>query len=198
MSKEGAVAAMGAILALISAFIALRRCEGVMLALAVFAIVFGFVAVRRCSPDTAKLISSASALLLVSTILSVTVLEPEHFMDGEDPSTFWFVLIGFVHTIPLALLTLAVFSVLSAVFGASYNWVLVRGMGPFVAMGMEVPGFVLEYLFVGVDSWMTDNGYILYHFLVTGVVVAILAYLVSDTMRSRSLVLSNGHIRGIE
>lgn len=169
-----------------------------MLAVSLFALAFGVIAVRRCSRDTAKLIAIASAVSLVATVLSITVLEPDNFMDGDDPHVYWFVLIGFVHSIPVALITFAIFSIFSAVFGASYNWVLVRGFSPFIAMGMEVPGFVLEYVFSGVDGWMTDNGYILYHFLVTFIVVFLLAYALSVRMRASSKVIAHGGMEGFQ
>lgn len=195
--KEEIATFVGVMLALASAVLSLLKCEGIMLAISVFAVAFGILAVSRCSSDTAMLITSASGLALIATVLSVTVLEPEGFMNGDDPSTSWFVLIGLIHTIPLVLLVFAVLSVMSAMFGASYNWVLVRGLSPFVAMGMEVPGFVLEYIFMGVDTWMTDNGYILYHFLVTGVVVAAMAYMLSVRMRRSGIVMARGRMEAV-
>lgn len=198
MRNEESATASGVVMALASAIISLFRCEGIMLAVSIFAIVFGIIAIRRCSASTAILISTASVVSLIVTTLSVTVLEPEAFLMDGNPPIYWFVLVGLTHAVPVALLTFAVFSIFSAVFGASYNWVLVRGLSPFIAMGMEVPGFVFEYMFKGVDTWMTDNGYILYHFLMTAIFVAVLAYLVSVKMRAASKVISNGGTEAVQ
>lgn len=198
VTKEERATAFGVVMAFASALISVYRYEGVMLAVFLFAMVFGVIAVRRCSSDTALLISSASLLSLIVTLLSVTVLEPDNFLVDGDPPIYWFVLVGLVHAFPVALLTFAVYSIFSAVYGASYNWVLVRGFSPFIAMGMEVPGFVFEYMFKGVDDWMTDNGYILYHFLMTLIVVALLAYWVSVRMRAESKVVAHGGLEGFQ
>lgn len=189
MNSGRIVAVASAVLAVVSLVIAWHYYEGIMAVVSLFALVFGAVASKRCSAKTNKYIMVAAALALVCTVLSVTVLNQGNFSVDDHPTTFWFVLIGLVHTIPVVPLTFSTYTVIASVTGASYNWAIIRGLSPFIGMGMEVPGFVLEYVFEGSDNWMTDNGYILYHFLMTALVMIVFSYLSSVIMRDRNMVI---------
>lgn len=190
MNSGRIVAAASAMLALVSLIVACYYYEGIMAIISLFALVFGGVASKRCSARTNKYIMAAAAMALVCTILSVTVLNQGNFSVDGHPTTFWFVLIGLVHTIPVVPLTFSTYTIIASVTGASYNWAIVRGLSPFIGMGMEVPGFVLEYVFEGADNWMTDNGYILYHFLMTALVMLVFSYSASVAMRRMNMVIN--------
>ncbi len=190
MNSGRIVAVTSALLAVVSLVVAWHYYEGIMVIISLFALVFGSVASKRCSAKTCIYIMAASAASLVCTVLSVTVLSQGNFLgDNGNPTVFWFVLIGLVHTIPVVPLTFATFTIIASVTGASYNWAVVRGLSPFIGMGMEVPGFVLEYIFEGSDNWMTDNGYILYHFLMTAIVMIVFAWYASKLMRSYNVIV---------
>ncbi len=184
------VAIASAMLAVVSLIVAYFYYEGIMAVVSLFALVFGTVASKRCSAKTNKYIMVAAAMALICTVLSVTVLSQGNFSEGGHPTTFWFVLIGLVHTIPVVPLTFSAYTVIASVSGASYNWAVVRGLSPFIGMGMEVPGFVLEYVFEGADNWMTDNGYILYHFLMTALVMLVFSYIGSSLMRKHRVIIN--------
>lgn len=189
MNSGRIVAVASAVLAVVSLVIAWHYYEGIMAVVSLFALVFGAVASKRCSAKTNKYIMVAAALALICTVLSVTVLSQGNFSVDDHPTTFWFILIGLVHTVPVVPLTFSTYTVIASVTGASYNWAIIRGLSPFIGMGMEVPGFVLEYVFEGSDNWMTDNGYILYHFLMTALVMIVFSYLFSVIMRDRNMVI---------
>ena len=190
MNSGRIVAVASAVLAVVSLVVAWHYYEGIMAVVSLFALVFGAVASKKCSAITNKYIMVAAALALICTVLSVTVLSQGNFSVDDNPTTFWFVLIGLVHTIPVVPLTFSTFTVVASVTGASYNWAIIRGLSPFIGMGMEVPGFVLEYIFEGSDNWMTDNGYILYHFLMTALVMIVFSYLFSAIMKDRNMVIN--------
>lgn len=190
MNSGRIVAVASAVLAVVSLVIAWHYYEGIMAVVSLFALVFGVVASKRCSAKTNKYIMVAAALALICTVLSVTVLSQGNFSVNGHPTTFWFVLIGLVHTIPVVPLTFSTYTVIASVTGASYNWAIIRGLSPFIGMGMEVPGFVLEYVFEGSDNWMTDNGYILYHFLMTALVMIVFSYLSSVIMKDKNMVIN--------
>lgn len=191
MNSGRAVAVSSALLAIVSLVVAWCYYEGIMAIISLFTLAFGIVASKRCSAKTNVFIMMAAAAALVCTILSITVLSQGNFSDAEGhPSTMWFVIIGLVHSAPVVPLTFAAYIVIASVTGASYNWAIVRGLSPFIGMGIEVPGFVLEYVFEGSDNWMTDNGYILYHFLMTVLVMIVFAYFTSAAMRRQRLVIT--------
>lgn len=190
MNSGRIVAISSALLAVVSLVVAWVYYEGIMVIVSLFALVFGSIASKRCSARTCIYIMIASAAALVCTVLSVTVLSQGNFLgDDGDPTVFWFALIGLVHTVPVVPLTFATYTIIASVTGASYNWAIVRGLSPFIGMGMEVPGFVLEYVFEGSDNWMTYNGYILYHFLMTAIVMIVFAWYASKIMRRHSIII---------
>ncbi len=199
MDTGRAVAVVSALLAIVSFVIAFWHYEGIMAVVSLFALVFGAVASKRCSLNMNKFILIAAFAALVCTVLSVTVLVQGDFSDADgNPSVLWFVLIGLVHSVPVVPLTFSAYPIIASVSGASYNWAIVRGLSPFIGMGMEVPGFVLEYMFEGADNWMTDNGYILYHFLMTAIVMIVFAYVASSVMRRNRLVVTERGLGELE
>ncbi|MFT0899027.1 hypothetical protein [Candidatus Methanoprimaticola sp. MG2] len=199
MNSGRLVATASAILAVASLVVAWCNYEGIMAVISFFALVFGIVASKRCSARMNVFIMIAAAASLVCTFLSVTILSPEGFSnEAGEPSTFWFVLIGLVHSVPMMPLTMSMFVIIASVTGASYNWAIVLGLSPFIGMGMEVPGFVLEYVFEGADNWMTDNGYILHHFLMTCLVMILYAWYLSHDLRKKGLIITEHGMEVLE
>ena len=50
-------------------------------------------------------------------------------------------------------------------------------------------------MFEGSDNWMTDNGYILYHFLMTAIVMMAFSYSASVVMRRSNMIINeNGEV----
>lgn len=186
---------MGAILsaavALVSLILALNDMEGSMIVTSFFVLVFGIIASKRCSLKMNRLIMIASFVTLLCTILTVTVLSQSLVQRESDYEFVWFYLIAFVHAVPLVPLTFSSFVITASVSGASYNWAVVRGLSPFIAMGMQVPGYVVEYL----DSNIVDNGYILYGLLMMFVIMAVCGYVMSHYMRrNRMIINENGMV----
>ena len=103
----------------------------------------------------------------------------------ENSFNFGYVLVKMVP------LTFAAFVITASVSDASYNWAVVRGLSPFIAMGMQVPGFVVEYL----DPKNVDNGYILYTLLTMFVVMLVCGLAMSHYMRKNRMVINeNGMV----
>lgn len=89
-------------------------------------------------------------------------------------------------------LTFSVFIITTSVSEASYNWTVVRGLSPFIAMGMQVPDYVVEYL----NYKIINNGYILYRLLIIFVFIVMSGPLVSHHMRRNRLIIDeNGMVK---
>ena len=141
MDSGRVVAISSAIISLVALALAIVEYEGLMTVTAVFAIGFGLIASKRCSASTNRFILLAAIATLVCTILSVTVFSQENLVDtGGVEELQWFYIMAVLHVIPLVPLTLASFVVVASVSESSYNWALVTGLGPFIAMGMQVRG----------------------------------------------------------
>lgn len=184
-------AIFSAVIALVSLILALGDMEGNMIVTSLFVLVFGIIASKRCSLEMNRFIFIAAVVTLACTVLSVTVFAQETIQIGEDAEFGWFYVIALLHAIPLVPLTFAAFVITASVSDASYNWAVVRGLSPFIAMGMQVPGFVVEYL----DPKNVDNGYILYTLLTMFVVMLVCGLAMSHYMRKNRMVINeNGMV----
>ncbi len=197
MSSGRVLAAVSAAISIAALVIALTQFEGIMTVTSIFALAFGIVASKRCSANTNEFILIAAMATLICTVLSVTVLSQEMVVDaGVMEEIYWFVLVGIAHVIPLIPLVLSSFVIISSVSNASYNWAIVMGLGPFIAMGMQVPGYVAEYIFqdINLDVWMVNNGYILYGLFVTMVVTFAATWLIGRHMRKAKVIIDENGV----
>lgn len=182
--RVGAI--LSAAVALISFALALNEMEGSMIVTSFLVLVFGIIASKHCPPNMNRLILIASFVTLICTIVTATVLSQSLVQKDTDYEFVWFYLIAFVHAIPLVPLTFSAFVITASVSGASYNWAVVRGLSPFVAMGMQVPGYVVEYL----DTNIVDNGYILYGLLMMFAIMVVCGALFSHYMRKNKILIN--------
>lgn len=195
MNAGRIVAIASAFLALVSLIIAFVECEGIMTVTAVFVLGFGAIASKRCSARTNRYILLASMMTLICTVLSVTVFSQQKVDDGEISEFVWFYIMAVIHAVPIVPLTFSSFVIIASVSEASYNWAVVRGLSPFISMGMLVPGYVAEYFFQDfyVDVWMVDNGYILYGLIVMFVIMLVVGLVVTHYMRvTRTIITEKG------
>ncbi len=71
---------------------------------------------------------------------------------------------------------------------------MVHGLNPFIAMGVQVPGYRVEYL----DYKIVDNEYILYRLLIMFVFMAVFGLLVSHHMRRNMLIINENRMVRLE
>jgi hypothetical protein len=89
----------------------------------------------------------ASATVLVCTIIMVTVASFESLVNGGVMSEYsWTFVSAIIRGIAAMPLIIAFFFATAAVFKASYNWVVVPGLGWLVGMGMQVPQLVMLFI----------------------------------------------------
>ena len=191
MDSGRAGAILSAAVALVSLILAVDGREGSMVVTSFFVLVFGAIASKRCSLKMNRLILIASFVTLVCTVLTTTVLAQSSVEKDSEFEFLWFYLTAVVHAVPLVPLTFSTFVITASVSEASYNWAVVRGLSPFIAMGMQVPGSVVEYL----DSDIVDNGYILYGLLTMLIIMAVFGVILSHYMRKNRLIINeNGMV----
>ncbi len=191
MDSGRAGAILSAAVALVSLILAVDGREGSMVVTSFFVLVFGAIASKRCSLKMNRLILIASFVTLVCTVLTTTVLAQSSVEKDSEFEFLWFYLTAVVHAVPLVPLTFSTFVITASVSEASYNWAVVRGLSPFIAMGMQVPGYVVEYL----DSDIVDNGYILYGLLTMLIIMVVFGIILSQYMRKNRLIINeNGMV----
>ena len=191
MDSGRAGAILSAAVALVSLILAVDGREGSMVVTSFFVLVFGAIASKRCSLKMNRLILIASFVTLVCTVLTTTVLAQSSVEKDSEFEFLWFYLTAVVHAVPLVPLTFSTFVITASVSEASYNWAVVRGLSPFIAMGMQVPGYVVEYP----DSDIVDNGYILYGLLTMLIIMVVFGIILSQYMRKNRLIINeNGMV----
>lgn len=191
MDRGRVVAVASAVISLMAIVLAFWNFEGIMAVISVFCLIFGIVASKRCSASMNRFILMAAVASLVCTAVSVFLLSPESMVDKDVlEKVHWFYVIGIVHVIPLVPLTISSFAIIASVTSASYNWAVVGGLSPFIALGILVPGYVTEYVFQGLGDMLDDNGYILYGLLVATAVILVSSWLMARYMNRRSLIVT--------
>ena len=196
MNSGRLVAIASALISLAALAIAISEFEGIMTVIALFSLVFGSVASKRCSAKTNLFILAAAIATLACTVVSVVALGPEQMVDKDVmDKVHWFYVMGLLHAVPIVPMAFASFIIIASVTGASYNWAVVGGLSPFVALGILVPGYVLEYVFQGIGDLLDDNGYILYTLLTMFVVMLVCGLAMSHYMRKNRMVINeNGMV----
>ena len=191
MNSGRLVAIASALISLAALAIAISEFEGIMTVIALFSLVFGSVASKRCSAKTNLFILAAAIATLACTVVSVVALGPEQMVDKDVmDKVHWFYIMGLLHAVPIVPMAFASFIIIASVTGASYNWAVVGGLSPFVALGILVPGYVLEYVFQGIGDLLDDNGYILYGLLVVTAVMLVFSWIFARFLRRNRLIVT--------
>ncbi|MCQ2070174.1 MAG: hypothetical protein MJZ68_03495 [archaeon] len=193
MNQNNCVMVFNIVLCLIGLCVAISDNDGIGLVTALFALVFGSIACGMGTIRAYVLVCLTALLLLITNSLSITVVSYDTMVmrKGID-NDIWGLLIGTVHAVVMVPLVMVIYIALSSRFGAVFNWAMVRGLSVFIAMGVQVPGFVLEYIMHNVeyDTSNLNNGYIIYGFMTTLLFLILSSYLLSGSMRKKHLVLN--------
>ncbi len=197
-SKRGSVK-FGMAFAITSLMVALSRREEVMSVLSAISFILGYCAYFCRSGHMDRMVCVASLVTLICTLTCVTSLYQMDHLDtlGNIPM-WWIVSIGLVHAMPIAPLILVFVNVLTSFTGASINWAIVLVLGPFIGMGMEVPGFIIEYIFTPFDAWLADNTYLLVGMLESGLVALVASVVISKNMKGGTWLITCNGREGLE
>ena len=184
----------GAILSFISLIIGVWTLDGVMIVISLLTFLFCIAIAKHGNSHGFALITSV--IVLICTILMASVASYETMVDGGIISkSSWTYVAAVIHTIPMIPLTLLTFYGTAAFSGASYNWVLVSGLGPFIGLGIQGMGYGLTYLFVIAELKIgpTENAYVLYGLMLCMIILVIFFLcLKSKLKKDRLMITSNG------
>ena len=186
--------AVGAVLSFISLVIGIWTLDGVMIIASILTFLF-CIAIAKCGNSHGFALLT-SIIMLICTVLMATVVSYEMMVDdGIASKDVWTYAAAVVHAAPMIPLALLVFYGTAAFSGASYNWVLISGLGPFIGIGVQGMGYGLTYLFVIAELQIgpTENAYVLYSLMLCLVtLVAFFLCLKSTLKKKRILITSNG------
>ncbi len=167
-----------------STAIAYTGREAVMTAISAIILILSVVNLARGSMLASKLTVLSAFVATVCSCASIYVLHQSEYMSATGtPALSWTLVFGLVHAIAVAPATFSFLATLVSVTGASFNWILVLIFGTFVGMGLELPGFILEYATLPAGTWVVDNFYITFEVLVAVAVMLLVSLAVSLWMR---------------
>jgi len=184
----------GAILSFISLIIGVWTLDGVMIIVSLLTFLFCVVIAKHGNSHGFALITSV--IVLICTIMMATVTSYEVMVDGGIVSKgSWTYVAAVMHAIPMIPLVLLTFYGTAAFSGASYNWVLVSGLGPFIGLGIQGMGYGLTYLFVIAELQIgpTENAYVLYGLMICMIVLIMFSLILKGKLKKgRLMITSNG------
>jgi hypothetical protein len=191
---DSGVSVIGAILSFISLIVGVWTLDGVMVVASLLTFLF-CITMAKCG-KVHKLALIASITVLICTVLMATVASYETMVDdGTSSKSTWTYVAAVIHAVPMIPVTLLTFYSIAAFSRASYNWVIVCGLGPFIGLGIQGIGYALTYPFVLADFQIgpTENAYVLYGLMFCMIfLIAFYMILKSKLKKGRLMITSNG------
>lgn len=189
----GVISIFAAVLALI---VGIWGMDGAMIALSCFAIFFSVMSTMRCSEKVQQYSVIMSVTMLICTILAVTVVSYGSLVKSEILSeNQWSLVCGIVQGVAVIPMIPMFFFVAAAFFKASFNWVMMPGLGWLVGMGFQLPKNLSVRIFQLsdiMDGIMTNNGIVIIMFVGLIMFIAFSLILRSIFKKNQYLITADG------
>jgi hypothetical protein len=196
MDKERALAALWIIVAAVSAAVGVWGRDGAMIALSSLAVLFSILSYVYCSSSVYRYSAIMSVTVLICTVIMVTVASYGTLVeDGTMSAHRWMLVCGLIHGTAIIPLIVVFFFTTAAAFNASYNWVIVPGLGWLVGMGMQIPKYILIYAvqYSELEQEIISNTVVVVVMLVNLIMfIAFSLILRSVFKKNRYLITANG------
>lgn len=170
--------------------------DGAMIAMSSFAVLFSVLSAKYCSGTVYRCSLIMSATVLICTVIMVTAASYSTLVGGGAMSdNQWTAVCAAVQGAAAMPLIIMFYFTSAAVFGASYNWVLVSGLGWLVGMGIQVPKNVLVFAVQLADlehGVVTNNSIVIIMLIDLAVFLAFSLVLYSVFRKNRYLITAKG------
>ncbi|MDR2865996.1 MAG: hypothetical protein LBV13_01110 [Methanomassiliicoccaceae archaeon] len=170
--------------------------DGAMIGLSCFAVFFSILSFLRCSGTVHRYSVIMSATVLICTVLSISVASYSSLVDSGTMSMLqWAYISGAVQGAAVIPLIVMFFFTVAALFKASYNWVMMPGLGWLVGMGIQVPKNLSVFVFQLADiqsGIITNNGIVI--IMLVGLMMFILFCVILRSVfkKNRYLITASG------
>ncbi|MCL2143090.1 MAG: hypothetical protein FWH44_02370 [Methanomassiliicoccaceae archaeon] len=195
MSGDRAPFIVSAILVAASLIAALWNGEGMTVGVCAVALFVSVFAAVYCAQSASKYAVTASLAVLLCTVLSILLIPNDAFIAGEATDHLWIYASAVILGIALIPQALLFFFVAAAMFKASYNWVMVSGLGWLVGTGMLIPKYLMVLVLQREEA---ELGMVINAAIVIGMMVNLIMFIVSfffigrALMKGRQVITSNG------
>ena len=147
MDKDRIPFILSAFIVMISLSIGVWKGEGMTVGVCLAALAVSIPAAAYCPPATSKYSVIAAVAALACAVCMITVVPENALVMGGDTELIWVYAAGIITGAALIPQALLFFFAVAAKFKASYNWVMVFGLGWLVALGMTIPKTLMILVF---------------------------------------------------
>jgi len=150
---------LSAVIVAASLLIGVWKGEGMTVGVCIVALAVSVPAMMCAPPNVSKYSVIASVSVLVCAILMITVIPENALVMGGGTDLIWVYAAALITGAALIPQAIVFFFVIAAKFEASYNWVIVSGLGWLVGLGMTIPKclMVLVFWYDDVQAGLLSN-----------------------------------------
>ncbi|MCL1810902.1 MAG: hypothetical protein FWG41_01585 [Methanomassiliicoccaceae archaeon] len=196
MDGKRALAIFCIIIAAVSVAAGVWGRDGATIALSSLAVFFSILCFIYCSNTVYRYSAIMSITVLICTVLMVSVASYDSLVDGGVMSGHqWMCVCGIIHGAAIIPLIVMFFFSVAAIFNASFNWVVVPGLGWLVGMSMQLPKSALMLItqYSELEQEIISNTTLVVVMLVNLIMfIAFSLILRSVFKKNRYLITANG------
>ena len=195
MQSDRAPFIIGIVLSIVLLFAAIWKNDGMTVGTCVTALAISIPVAIYCPRTVSNYSLFSSLALLICTILMLFIVPYDSMFQGEDSSIFWACVSAFILGIALIFQVILFFFFTAAMFKASYNWVLVSGLGWIIGLGLMVIRYMTLLIFQYNEA---EEGLLVNPILAFGMLVNLIMFVVAFVIigrmmkKNRYLITFNG------
>ena len=159
MDKDRIPFVLSTVIVAVSLLAGVWKGEGMTVGVCIVALLVSVPAALYCPPNVSRYSVIASVSALMCAVLMITVIPENALVMGRDTDLVWVYAAALITGAALIPQALLFFFVVAAKFGASYNWVMVFGLGWSISLGMTIPKtlMILVFWYDDVQSGLLSN-----------------------------------------
>jgi len=159
MDRERMLFILSALIVAASLLAGIWKGEGMTVGVCIVALAVSVPAMMYAPPNAYKYSVIASVSVLVCAIFMITVIPENALVMGGKTDLVWVYAAALITGAALIPQVIMFFFVVAAKFKASYNWVMVSGLGWLVGLGMTIPKclMVLVFWYDDVQAGLLSN-----------------------------------------
>lgn len=195
MFRDRAVFIIGIVLSAALLAAAIWKNDGMTVGTCVTALAVSVPVAIYCPRTVSNYSLLSSLVLVICTSLMLIAVPYDSMFQGYVSSIGWACVSAFILGIALIFQTLFVFFFTAAAFKASYNWVLVSGLGWIIGLGLMLVRYITVLIFQNTEA---EEGLLVNPILAFGMLVDLIMFIVAFVIigrimkKGRCLITSNG------
>jgi len=199
MTDRTALFVIGLLMTVMSLALSLWNGEGMLIGTCLLALIISVPVAVFCDRSVYKFYMAASCVLLLCTVITVAVIPADVFVMADRTEWTLVYASALLSGISVAALMVVLFFVTAAAFKASYNWVILIGIGTLTATGMLMIRY-LSALFFQKGPILADamiNSVLVVEMMLNIVVFAVLMTVIGFILKRGRLIITSGGLEAM-